>query len=37
MILLGIGIGVVFGYRRMRQRQIRLEREFVGFASVEPI
>jgi signal transduction histidine kinase len=29
IILLGIGIGVVLGYRRMRQRQIRLERELV--------
>jgi signal transduction histidine kinase len=29
LILLGIGIGVVFGYRRMHQRQIRLERALV--------
>jgi signal transduction histidine kinase len=29
LVLLGIGIGVVFGYRRMHQRQICLERELV--------
>lgn len=29
LILLGIGIIVVFGYRRLRQRQARLERELV--------